>query len=175
MKRNVMKNLWRFLAVLPLRVRGSQRELRTPPPSTDSRLSVVFICHLGFGIWNLFSIRPLTFGNCLPASVRQLPRLANIKGKPTKRIVRTLTTESSGGNRLTYEKGLLNSRKTAIFTKRIIPPSLILFPLSVPGASGEKTPPPPLPIADKVVAHQYPVSPAGDCRNYSLLTALMVS
>src|SRR3989304_44350 len=131
MKRNVMKNLWRFLAVLPLRVRGSQRELRTPPPSTDSRLSVVFICHLGFGIWNLFSIRPLTFGNCLPASVRQLPRLANIKGKPTKRIVRTLTTESSGGNRLTYEKGLLNSRKTAIFTKRIIPPSLILFPLSV--------------------------------------------
>src|SRR3989304_7207321 len=80
MKRNVMKNLWRFLAVLPLRVRGSQRELRTPPPSTDSRLSVVFICHLGFGIWNLFSIRPLTFENCLPASVHQPPRLANTRG-----------------------------------------------------------------------------------------------
>jgi hypothetical protein len=36
------------------------------------------------------------------ASLRQSAspaRLANIKGKPTKRIVRTLTTESSGGSR----------------------------------------------------------------------------
>ena len=56
-----------------------------------------------------------SFGDCLPASVRHPPRLANIKGKPTKRIVRTLTTESSGGNRLTYEKELLNSRKNSHF------------------------------------------------------------
>jgi hypothetical protein len=47
---------------------------------------------------------------------------------PTKRIVRTLTTESSGGGRLKYEKELLNSRKKAIFTKRIIPASLMLSP-----------------------------------------------
>jgi hypothetical protein len=36
---------------------------------------------------------------------------------PTKRIVRTLTTESSGGNRLTYEKELLNSKKNSHFYK----------------------------------------------------------
>ena len=58
-----------------------------------------------------------SFGNCLHASVRQSSRLANIKGEPTKRIVRTLTTESSGGSRLTHEKGLLNSRKNSHFCK----------------------------------------------------------
>jgi len=58
-----------------------------------------------------------SFGNCLHAATRQPPRLANIKGKPTKRIVRTLTTESSGGNRLTYEKELLNSRENSHFCK----------------------------------------------------------
>jgi hypothetical protein len=31
--------------------------------------------------------------------------------------VRTLTTESSGGSRLTYEKGLLNPRKNSNFYK----------------------------------------------------------
>ena len=142
MKRNGMKNLCRFLAVLPLRacselaegVRGSQTcppnksfgrrgELRTLPPSTDSRLPVVFIC--------------------LPAPVRRPPRLANIKDEPTKRIVRILTTKRqpasprlaqingnptkrivctlvvkcAGGNRLTYEKELLNSRKNSYFYK----------------------------------------------------------
>ena len=59
-------------------------------------------------------------GNLLEvASLRQSasPRLANTKGKPTKRIVRTLTTESSGGNRLTYEKEMLNSRKNSHFCK----------------------------------------------------------
>ena len=56
-----------------------------------------------------------SFGNCLHASVSQRPRLANIKGKPTKRIVCTLTTESSGGNRPTYEKELLNPRKKQPF------------------------------------------------------------
>jgi len=35
----------------------------------------------------------------------------------TKRIVRTLTTESAGGNRLTYEKELLNFRKDSHFYK----------------------------------------------------------
>ncbi len=38
-------------------------------------------------------------------------RLTETNGEPPKRIVSTLTTESSGGSRLTYEKGLLNSRK----------------------------------------------------------------
>src|SRR4030042_1259050 len=56
-------------------------------------------------------------GNCLHTSLRQPPGLTNIKGRPTKRIVRTLTTESSGGNRLTYEKELLNSRKNIHFCK----------------------------------------------------------
>src|SRR3972149_2405789 len=129
MKRNGMKNLWRSLAVLPLRVRGSQRELRTLPPSTDSRLPVVFICHLDSGIWALPVI-------CLHASVRQSPRLANIKGKPTKRIVCTLTTESSGGNRLTYEKGLLNSRKNSHFYKTNHP----AFPHSLPPIRRNPTP-----------------------------------
>ena len=36
---------------------------------------------------------------------------------PTKRIERTLTTESAEGNRLTYEKDLLNSRKNSNFHK----------------------------------------------------------
>jgi len=40
-----------------------------------------------------------------------------MKGKPTKRIVRTLTTEYAGGNRLTYEKELLNSGKNSHFYK----------------------------------------------------------
>jgi len=59
----------------------------------------------------------LAFVIALTASVPQPPRLANIKGKPTKRIVRTLTTESPGGNPLTYEKELLNSRKNSRFYK----------------------------------------------------------
>ena len=58
-----------------------------------------------------------SFGNCLHTSLRRPPGLANIKGKPTKRIIRTLTTESSGGNRFTYEKELLNSRKNSNFYK----------------------------------------------------------
>jgi len=45
---------------------------------------------------------------------------------PTKRIVRILITESAAGGRLTYEKELLNSKKIVIFTKRIIPASLLL-------------------------------------------------
>jgi hypothetical protein len=44
----------------------------------------------------------------------------NIRGKSTKRIVRTLTTESAGRNRLKCEKELLNSRKNSHFPKRII-------------------------------------------------------
>jgi len=49
-------------------------------------------------------------------------------GKPTKRIVRILRVECAAGNRLTYEKELLNSKKIAIFTKRIIPASPMFFP-----------------------------------------------
>ena len=54
---------------------------------------------------------------CLHASVRQPPPLAHIKGNPTKRIVRILTVECAGGNRLTYEKELLNSGKNTHFSK----------------------------------------------------------
>jgi hypothetical protein len=35
----------------------------------------------------------------------------------TKRILRTLTTESAAGSRLTYEKELLDSRKNSYFYK----------------------------------------------------------
>ena len=45
------------------------------------------------------------------------PQPISIKGRSMKRIVRTLTIESSGGSRLTYEKGLLNSRKNGHFCK----------------------------------------------------------
>ena len=84
-----------------------------------------------------------SFGNCLYAATRQPPRLANIKGKPTKRIVCTLTTKrqsasprlakvdgdstkrivriltakSAAGSHLTYEKELLNSGKNSHFYK----------------------------------------------------------
>jgi hypothetical protein len=36
---------------------------------------------------------------------------------PTKRIERTLTTESAAGGRITYEKELLDSRKNSRFYK----------------------------------------------------------
>jgi hypothetical protein len=52
----------------------------------------------------------------------------------TKRIVRTLTTESSGGNRLTYEKELLNSRKNSRFYKTNHPG----FPAAVAHATSVK-------------------------------------
>jgi len=61
-------------------------------------------CHLGFPPW-----------------------LAKTNGKPTKRIERTLTTESAGGNRLTYGKELLNFRKDSHFYKTNHPS----FPASV--------------------------------------------
>jgi hypothetical protein len=46
----------------------------------------------------------------------------------TKRIVRTLTTESAGGNRLTYEKELLDSRKNSRFYKTNHPSFLHTLP-----------------------------------------------
>jgi hypothetical protein len=65
------------------------------------------------------------------ALIRQPPQPPNTKGNPTKRIVRTLTTESSGGNRFTYDKELLNPRKNSNFHKtnhswlcRVSPPAL---------------------------------------------------
>ena len=90
-----------------------------------------------------------SFGNCLPASVRRPPWLANIKGRPTKRIVRTLTTESSGGNRPTYEKELLNSRKNSHFYKtnhpgfpHVLPPmtqmtTFFAYMLGMTGVAGD--------------------------------------
>jgi hypothetical protein len=73
-----------------------------------------FICHLDFVIWALAFELYLSF-----ASMRQSasPRLAKISGKPTKRIVRILTTKSAPGSHLTYEKELLISRKNSHFYK----------------------------------------------------------
>jgi hypothetical protein len=98
-----MKNLWRLSAVLPLRVRGSQKELRTIPPSTDSRLPAVFVCrldfvcHLAFDIWKLCRyVAP--------------PALRAPKNKwPTDETNRAYFNNRIG--RLTYEKGFLNFRK----------------------------------------------------------------
>jgi hypothetical protein len=78
------------------------------------------ICHFDFLSlildfrWALAFYLYLSF-----ASMRQSasPRLAKINGKPTKRIVRILTTKSPAGSRLTYEKELLNSRKNSHFYK----------------------------------------------------------
>ena len=73
---------------------------------------------------------PGSFGDCLPASVERAG-LTKTNGRQTKRIVCTLTTESSGGNRLTYEKEHLNLGKTGDFYKtnpsqlpRVGPPAL---------------------------------------------------
>ena len=51
------------------------------------------------------------------ALIRQPPRLANRKGKATKRIVCILRVKCAGGNRSTYEKELLNFRKNSSFYK----------------------------------------------------------
>jgi len=53
------------------------------------------------------------------ASMRQSasPRRAKINGNPTKRIVCILRVKCAGGNRLAYEKELLNSRKKGDFYK----------------------------------------------------------
>jgi hypothetical protein len=52
-----------------------------------------------------------------PTSVRQPSWLVETNGKPTKRIVCTLRIKSAGGNRLTYEKELFNSRKDSRFSR----------------------------------------------------------
>jgi hypothetical protein len=135
MKRNGMKNLSRLLAVLPLRacpelaegVRGSQRELRTLPPSTDSRLPAVFICHSDFGIWTWSAIWALAFELCLPfASLRQSanPRSSQSNGQidETNRVY-----FNNRIGRLTYGRELLNSRKNSNFYKTNHPG----FPASV--------------------------------------------
>ena len=61
-------------------------------------------CHLGFGI-------------SLHASARRPLWFEKTNGRPTKRIVRVLTTESAAGGRPTYEKEMLNSRKNSHFCK----------------------------------------------------------
>jgi len=50
-----------------------------------------------------------------------------MKGNPTKRIVRILTTKSGAGSDLTYEKEMLDSRKNSDFYKTNHPG----FPASV--------------------------------------------
>jgi hypothetical protein len=52
----------------------------------------------------------------------------------TKRILRTLTTESAAGGRLTYEKELLDSRKNSRFYKTNHPG----FPATVAHATSVK-------------------------------------
>jgi len=83
---------------------------------------------LSFGLGLSFGLRHLSFICHLPPYViPQACTAHNHKGQMlTKRIVRILTTESAAGSRLTYEKELLNSKKIVIFTKRIIPSSLLL-------------------------------------------------
>ena len=90
-----------------------------------------------------------SFGNCLHTSLRQPPRLTNIKGKPTKRIVCTLTTESAQRQSPYVRKRTVElQKKIAIFTKPIIPvpscsspyPSQPYSPnLSFGGAESEST------------------------------------
>jgi hypothetical protein len=69
------------------------------------------VCHLGFPPW-----------------------LAKTNGKPTKRIVCTLTSESAADGRLTYEKELLDSRKNSLFPKTNHPG----FPATVAHATSVK-------------------------------------
>jgi hypothetical protein len=83
---------------------------------------------MDFVIWALAFELYLSF-----ASMRQSAGphgLAKTNGKPTKRIVCTLTSESAADGRLTYEKELLNFRKDSHFYKtnhfwlpRVSPPT----------------------------------------------------
>jgi hypothetical protein len=89
---------------------------------------------MDFVIWTWFVIWALAF-ELHPsfASMRQSAGphgLAKTNGKPTKRIVCTLTSESAADARLTYEKELLNFRKDSHFYKtnhfwlpRVSPPT----------------------------------------------------
>jgi hypothetical protein len=54
--------------------------------------------------------------------------------------VRTLTTESSGGSRLTYEKGLLNPRKNSNFYKTNSEGSHRALPGIMPGTQRTDSP-----------------------------------
>jgi len=74
-----------------------------------------FFYYLDFVIWALALELYLSF-----ASMRQSAGphgLAETNGKPTKRIVCTLTSESAADGRLTCEKELLNFRKDSHFYK----------------------------------------------------------
>jgi hypothetical protein len=65
------------------------------------------------------------------AAVRRLSPVVETNGKPTKPMPCTSTTESAGGNRLTYERELPNSGRQVILTKRIIPEREIKVVLAV--------------------------------------------
>ena len=86
---------------------------------------------MDFVIWTWSVIWALAFELYLSfASMRQSAGpygFAKTNGKPTKRIVRTLTTESAAGSHLRYEKELLNSRKHSDFSRTNHPG----FPASV--------------------------------------------
>ncbi|OGN98236.1 MAG: hypothetical protein A2Z77_03475 [Chloroflexi bacterium RBG_13_51_36] len=74
-------------------------------------------------------------------------RLAKTNGKPAKRIVRDLRAKCAGGNRPTYEKELLNSRKNNRFPKTnhpafpYAPPLDTLHVFASPDAIGAKQSP----------------------------------
>jgi hypothetical protein len=123
MKRDGMKNLWRLLAVLSLSVRGSQRELRTLPPTPDSPWSSFVIWILAFGLG-------LSFGLChlLPCVGPTDCRARNYDRK-TNETNRVYFNNSIG--RFTYGKELLNFRKNGNSSKtnhlqlhRVGPPAL---------------------------------------------------
>ena len=109
-------------------VTANQTEIKRNRGGQNGFCHLDLVCHLDFGIWTLAFELYLSF-----ASMRQSAGphgLAKTNGKPTKRIVCTLTSESAADGRLTYEKELLNFRKDSHFYKtnhfwlpRVSPPA----------------------------------------------------
>ena len=86
---------------------ASQTQTKSRRRGQNGFCHLDLVCHLGFPPW-----------------------LAKTNGKPTKRIVCTLTSESAADGRLTYEKELLNFRKDSHFYRtnhfwlpRVSPPA----------------------------------------------------
>jgi len=97
---------------------GEASQSLTANPTQGSRAGVypafsfdiqAFGLCLAFGFWHLNLVDHRGSGICLPASLRPFAGAAKTNAGPTKRIVRTLTTESVGGSRFTYGENLLNS------------------------------------------------------------------
>ena len=119
---------------------GEASQSLTANPTQRSRAGVypAFSFDIqAFGLCLAFGFRHLNLVDhpgsriCLPASLRPFAGAAKTNARPTKRIVRTLTTESAGGSRSTYGENLLNSAKNSHFSKtnplrlhRASPPAL---------------------------------------------------